>query len=147
MRSETAASLETEATKAVLQSAILQCIQARVEDPLLELHVDPCFVCASQHTGPMDGLHIPPWDSTGSSFQEYPSAAAITAAQSLKRPSKSEKALRLEHEKLQTMVNSIVRLSVPSNIAAGNYSGPKAALTSQAPCTHCMPSKKITERA
>ena len=84
----------------------------------------------------MDGLHIPPWDTTGSSFQEYPSAIADTTVSAAKGPARSEKGLRLEQEKLQTMISSIVRLSAPSSTAAGMCSCSVALLSmhTRTPC-------------
>ena len=67
----------------------------------------------------MEGLHIPPWDIAGSSFQEYPKALPYTPAQRATDAAKSEKALRREQEKLNSMINGVVRLSATSSTAAG----------------------------
>ncbi len=100
-------------------------------------------MCGRLRTGLMDGLHVPPWDSSGSSFHEYPSASDITAAHGAKRPAKSEKNIRMEQEMLQTMINSIVRLSAPAGSPAGMYSGLTALLTYPGPPTHCACSSRI----
>ena len=67
---------------------------------------------------PMDGLHIPAWDGTSGSFEEYPSAAAFPAANAVKGAGKSEKVLRREQERLQTMINGVVILSAPTGDTA-----------------------------
>lgn len=71
----------------------------------------------------MDGLHIPAWDGTSGLFEEYPSAAAFPAAKAAKGAGKSEKILRREQERLQTMINGVVILSAPTGDTAGMHYG------------------------
>lgn len=67
----------------------------------------------------MDPLHIPPWDSSSGSFEEYPNASIFKAAASSKRVAKSEKSQRCEQGRLQKLINRVVRLSGPSPDTAG----------------------------
>ena len=68
----------------------------------------------------MDAVHIPPWDSDSGFYEEYPTTALSKPSKADKGAAKCEKAQRKEQQRLQAMINGIVRLSpLPAARAAG----------------------------
>ena len=95
-------------------------VQERTEGPC---SLQALRLRASYSIRPMDGLYIPAWDGPSGLFEEYPSAAAFPAAKAAKGAGKSEKVLRREQERLQTMINGVVILSSPTGDTAGMHYG------------------------
>lgn len=68
----------------------------------------------------MDAVHIPPWDSNSGAYEEYPTIASSRPSKADKGAGKGEKTQRKEQQRLQAMINGVVRLSpLPAARAAG----------------------------